>query len=115
MLFVVRKGVWDAWSPALRDAARASAIAAARAAEPLAAEARARDALAANGVAITRLTAAGQAAFRAAVQPVYDALTPKMDAAFTTAVEQAAQLAAPAAVPAAPGTGSVPAAAPQPR
>ncbi|MBS0319794.1 MAG: TRAP transporter substrate-binding protein DctP [Proteobacteria bacterium] len=95
MLFVVRRTVWDTWPQPLREAAKAGAVAAARGADPLAAEVRGRDALAANGVAVTRLTPAAYAAFRGAVQPVYDAWVPRMDAALVAAVQQAAESAQP--------------------
>jgi TRAP-type C4-dicarboxylate transport system substrate-binding protein len=74
---------------------RAAALKAIDAAQPLARERAAHDELARNGIAVTRLTPAGFAAFRAPVDPVYAAWTPKIGAELVEAVRRAAASAAP--------------------
>ncbi|MEO6748201.1 MAG: TRAP transporter substrate-binding protein DctP, partial [Casimicrobiaceae bacterium] len=90
MVFTVRKSLWQTWPETtramVRDAAK-KAVAAAQASER---EHAAHDELARNGITITRMTPAGYAAFRAAVEPVYQAWTPKIGAGLVEAVKNAA-------------------------
>lgn len=95
IVFAVRRPVWDAWSDALRAAARETAVQAAREAMAPSREDAALAELAGYGVAITRLTPAGHAAFRDAVRGVYDSWTPAIGAPLVEAAQAAARAAAP--------------------
>jgi TRAP-type C4-dicarboxylate transport system substrate-binding protein len=91
MIFVVRKPLWESWPEATRDQVRAAARKAIDAAQASAREHAAHDALARNGVAITRLTPAGHAAFRVRVDAVYAKWLPLIDKGLAEAVARAAQ------------------------
>ena len=93
MLFVVRQALWETWPEPLRQQVRAAAQAAARDADAAGRESTARATLVANGVNVTRLTDAGHAAFRTAVQPIYDRFVPAIGADLVTAVQDAARKA----------------------
>jgi TRAP-type C4-dicarboxylate transport system substrate-binding protein len=90
-VFAANKAAWNAWTQEQRDAARESAIEAAR---ELPALARAEhDAavseLSQHGVTITRLTAAGRAAFAAAARGTYEKWAARIDPDLLQAAEAA--------------------------
>lgn len=90
MVFAVRKTLWQAWPETTRAMVRAAALKAIDAAQATERERAAHDDLARNGIAVTRLTPAGFAAFRAQVDPVYATWTPKIGAELVDAVRKAA-------------------------
>lgn len=73
-VFAANKTAWNAWTPEERDAARESAVEAARELPTLmrAEHDAAQHELAQRGVTVVRLTAAGRAAFAAAARSTYD-------------------------------------------
>ena len=73
-VFAANKAAWNGWTPEQRDAARESAIEAARELPALvrAEHDAAQNELTQRGVTVTRLTAAGRAAFAAAARGTYD-------------------------------------------
>jgi TRAP-type C4-dicarboxylate transport system substrate-binding protein len=94
MVFAVRRATWDAWNEGQRAAVRSAANDAAREAAGLAREEAALAELTKQGVTIVRLTAAQRAAFRAAVQPVWDKWTPPIGVELVRAAEAAVAAAA---------------------
>ncbi|MEP7062392.1 MAG: TRAP transporter substrate-binding protein DctP [Betaproteobacteria bacterium] len=90
MVFAVRKSLWATWPEATRTMVRDAALKAIDAAKTSEREHAAHDELARNGIAITRMTLAGHAAFRAAAEPVYKAWTPRIGADLVEAVQSAA-------------------------
>jgi TRAP-type C4-dicarboxylate transport system substrate-binding protein len=97
MVFTVRKPLWQTWPEATRTMVREAAIKAIDSAKAYEREHAAHDELARNGITLTRTTSAGHAAFRAAVEPVYQEWTPRIGASLVEAVRSAAAKAAPAA------------------
>jgi TRAP-type C4-dicarboxylate transport system substrate-binding protein len=95
IVFAVRATVWQAWPEPVRAAAREAAGQAAREAMAADREEAALAELAHNGVAVTRVTPAGHAAFRAAVRDVYTRWTPAIGAPLVEAAQAAARAAAP--------------------
>ena len=73
-VFAANKTAWNNWTPEQRDMVRESAIEAARELPALARAEHeaAQNELAQHGVTVTRLTAAGRAAFAAATRTTYD-------------------------------------------
>ncbi|MEO8976429.1 MAG: TRAP transporter substrate-binding protein DctP, partial [Casimicrobiaceae bacterium] len=97
MVFTVRKALWQSWPEATRAMVRDAAAKAIEAAHTTQRERAAHDELARYGVSMTRMTPAGHAAFRAVVESVYQAWTPKIGAPLVAAVQKAAAIAKPAA------------------
>ena len=89
MVFAVRRASWDGWNEAQRTMVRSTASEAAREAAALAREEAAMAELTKQGVTIVRLTAAQRAAFRAAVQPVWDKWTGPIGVDLVRAAENA--------------------------
>lgn len=89
MVFAVRRASWDGWNDAQRTMVRSTASEAAREAAALAREEAAMAELTKQGVTIVRLTAAQRAAFRAAVQPVWDKWTGPIGVDLVRAAENA--------------------------
>jgi TRAP-type C4-dicarboxylate transport system substrate-binding protein len=87
MVFAVRRATWDAWNERQRTLVRGAANDAARESEGLAREETAMNELTKQGVTIVRLSAAQRAAFRAAVQAVWDKWTPPIGAELVRAAE----------------------------
>lgn len=97
MVFTVRKSLWQSWPVATQAMVRDAAIKAIDSAKAYEREHAAHDELARNGITLTRTTSAGHAAFRAAVEPVYQEWTPRIGASLVEAVQKAAEKAAPVA------------------
>ena len=87
MVFVVRKSLWQAWPESTQAKVRNAALKAIESAQAAARERAAHDELARNDVSITRMTPAGHAAFRALVEPVYAAWTPRIGVDLVEAVK----------------------------
>jgi TRAP-type C4-dicarboxylate transport system substrate-binding protein len=85
------KAAWNAWTQEQRDMARESAVEAARELPALrrAEHDAARNELSRHGVTITRLTAAGRAAFAAAARSTYDKWAAAIDPELLQAAEAA--------------------------
>jgi TRAP-type transport system periplasmic protein len=92
-VLAVNKALWQQWPESTRAMVRAAAGKAIASVDTLAREHAAHDELARNGIAITRLTAAGRAAFRARVDSVYAGWTPKIGVELFAAVKAAAERA----------------------
>jgi TRAP-type C4-dicarboxylate transport system substrate-binding protein len=90
-VFAANKAAWNAWTQEQRDAARESAIEAARELPALvrAENDAAQSELSQHGVTITRLTAAGRAAFAAAARSTYDKWAARVDPELLRAAEAA--------------------------
>jgi len=90
-VFAANKTAWNAWSQEQRDAARESAIEAAREVPALvrAEHDAAQNELSQRGVTITRLTAAGRATFAAAARSTYDKWAARIDPELLRAAEAA--------------------------
>jgi len=90
-VFAANKAAWSAWTPEQRDAARDSAIEAARELPALvrAEQDAAQSELSQRGVTVTRLTAAGRAAFAAAARSTYDKWAARIDPELLQASEAA--------------------------
>jgi TRAP-type C4-dicarboxylate transport system substrate-binding protein len=89
MVFAVRRATWDAWNEGQRAAVRSAATEAAKEAAALTREDTALAELTKQGVTIVRLSAAQRAAFRVAVQPLWDKWTPPIGAELVRAAEAA--------------------------
>lgn len=90
MVFAVRREIWDRWSGETRQRARAAAQDAAREAGALAREEQALGELNKQGITIALLAPVQRAAFRAAVQSVWDRWTPVIGADIVAAAVAAA-------------------------
>jgi TRAP-type C4-dicarboxylate transport system substrate-binding protein len=89
MVFAVRRTLWDAWNDAQRAVVRNAANETAREATALAREETALAELTKQGVTIVRLSPTQRAAFRAAVQPVWDKWTGPIGVDLVRAAENA--------------------------
>ena len=95
MVFTVRKPLWQTWPEATQAMVRDAALKAIDAAQAQKREHDSHDELARHDISLTRMTPAGYAAFRAAVEPVYQAWTSRVGVGLVEAVRQAAAQAAP--------------------
>ncbi len=92
MVFAVRRQVWEQWTSAMRADAVAAAQEAARDAAAPAHEDAAYAELTRQGITLVRLAPAQHAAFRAAVQPVWDKWTSAIGADNVAAAKAAVGL-----------------------